>query len=179
MNFVNIKNAPTFNRLVFAVLFLLSHVASALEIDFSKRAKDIERLKSEIRAPASDMAVQIQESVPNLSSLTYSFTEPAAEIVMIETADGFIPSSISLKQGQSYKIHIVNINADKKNLSFVLDAFSQHHAIYFNQPQKIELSPKVEGVFDFECPETGHKGQFVVVPAKPHSLPARSTASQN
>ncbi|MCJ8276014.1 MAG: cupredoxin domain-containing protein, partial [Bdellovibrionales bacterium] len=87
---------------------------------------------------------------------------PMQDLVIINTKDGWRPQNIQLKRNQRYKVHVVNVNKDKKNLSFMMDDFSQHHGTYFGEEVVFMIEPRREGLFDFQCPETGHKGQMVV-----------------
>jgi cupin superfamily acireductone dioxygenase involved in methionine salvage len=66
------------------------------------------------------------------------------------------------KRGQRYRMHVVNVNESKKNLSFMMDAFSEHHGTYFGKEVVFEIEPRKEGLFTFHCPETQERGQIVV-----------------
>jgi hypothetical protein len=84
------------------------------------------------------------------------------EFVILNTSKGFIPSNVRLRKGLHYTVHIVNVNEDKKNISFMLDAFQQHHATYFGKIKSFDLDPNKEGIFEFQCPETATQGRIVV-----------------
>ena len=97
----------------------------------------------------------------------------AQEIVLLNTDKGFVPASIRVKRGQSYKINVVNVNEQEKNVSFVLDSFSEHHATYYGKIKTFVIKPQKEGVFRFVSPETGAQGKLVVYPEGPENrLPA-------
>ena len=113
------------------------------------------------------------------SSLTSAF-ENSVDVVVMNTVEGFVPSKISLRKGRTYRLHIANLNEKEKNTSFLLDAFSIHQGVYFGSKKTFNLSPKVEGVFSFVCPETAAQGQVVVVSDEsPGSLKMRSPAQKN
>src|SRR5262249_10200229 len=99
-----------------------------------------------------------------LSSL-FDSSEPVQEMVILNTDRGFVPSTVRVRQGGSYRIHVVNVNEREKNVSFVLDAFSEHHATYFGKIKSFEIHPKRNGVFRFISPETSAQGRLVVFPA--------------
>jgi len=59
---------------------------------------------------------------------------------------------------------VVNVNEKNKNVSFLLDAFSEHHATYYGDIKKIHIEPQKKGVYTFQSPETSAQGKLVVVP---------------
>jgi hypothetical protein len=56
----------------------------------------------------------------------------------------------------------VNVNEKEKNVSFILDGFSEHHATYYGKIKSFRLEPKKEGVYSFQSPETSAEGKLVV-----------------
>ena len=98
------------------------------------------------------------------------------EIVILNTEKGFVPNAVRLRVGARYQLHIVNINEKDKNVSFMLDAFSEHHGTFYGQVKTITIEPKKEGVFSYQCPETAVEGKLVIFSApgaavrKPASL---------
>ncbi|MBK8204637.1 MAG: cupredoxin domain-containing protein [Bdellovibrionales bacterium] len=88
--------------------------------------------------------------------------EGVQEIVILNTEGGFIPNTVRVREGESYKIHVVNVNEKEKNVSFVMDSFSEHHATYFGKMRSFVMSPKKEGIYSFVCPETSAQGRVVV-----------------
>ena len=95
--------------------------------------------------------------------------EATLETVILNTERGFIPNSINMRVGGRYLLHIVNVNEKQKNVSFVLDAFSEHHGTYYGKITTLTLEPKKEGVYSFQCPETAFEGKLVIIPG-PSSL---------
>lgn len=89
--------------------------------------------------------------------------EPTNQIVILNTETGFVPAKVRVKKGESYKVHIVNINMREKNVSFIMDSFTQSHNTVFAQSKTFTIEPQVEGVYSYQCPETGVQGQLVVV----------------
>ncbi len=141
--------------------------AHAWEIDFSRRTQnetkhptDVEPLKIS-RSPASAPAAP-QKSPPKLLEDVFKSSEPVQDIVILNTEKGFIPETIRLKKDGRYKITLVNVNEKEKNVSFILDAFSESHATYFGQTKSFEVMPKTDGIFSFICPETEAKGRMVI-----------------
>lgn len=99
------------------------------------------------------------------------------EFVILNTGHGFVPSNVRIHKGLHYVVHVVNVNEDKKNVSFMLDAFNQHAATYFGQIRSFNLDPDKEGVFDFQCPETNSTGKLIVFGQG--MAPARLPSSQS
>lgn len=157
MSFVNSKIAKNFTRIAASIL-LMASTAQAWEVDFSRRQVDFNSVKNEDRLPASvreDKAVNILEQV-------FDSVEPAQDIVIMNTDKGFVPETVRLKKGNSYRIHVVNVNGKEKNVSFILDAFSQHHNTVFGEQKTFNVSPKTDGIFSYQCPETAVQGKFII-----------------
>lgn len=89
--------------------------------------------------------------------------EPSQEIVILNTESGFIPEKIRVKKGVAYKVHVVNLNMKEKNVSFLMDSFGQSHNTVYGLKKTFNIEPQVEGVYSYQCPETGWQGQVVVV----------------
>ena len=128
----------------------------AWQVDFSRRNKELKTM----RLPAS-IVDEVQKK-QDVTTNYFEATEPTQEIVIMNTEKGFVPETIRLKKGQNYKIHIVNVNEKEKNTSFILDAFSEHHATYFGQQKTFTVSPKADGIYSFQCPETSVQGKVIV-----------------
>jgi len=154
--------------LFLAVSFM--HVSvKAWEVDMSRRSSDLQKMKK-----SGPTIVDMNNSQTEKSMFSGIFTalDPAQEIVILNTEKGFVPETLRLKAGQSYKIHVVNVNENAKNVSFVFDAFSEHHGTFFGQPKTFVISPKIEGIFSFQCPETAKQGRVVVAPVAETRRPA-------
>lgn len=156
MSFVNIKIVQNCTKI--ALVFLVTSSAFAWEVDFSRRQVDFSRVENEDRLPAS---IQEDQSAGPLARV-FEAVEPSQDIVIMNTDKGFIPETIHLKKGNSYRIHVVNVNSKEKNISFVLDAFSEHHNTVFGEQKTFSVSPKMDGIFSYQCPETAVQGKFIV-----------------
>jgi hypothetical protein len=88
--------------------------------------------------------------------------EPLQEMVVLNTEKGFVPTTLRVRKGGRYMIHVVNVNEKEKNVSFILDGFSEHHATYYGKIKSFRLEPKKEGVYSFQSPETSAEGKLVV-----------------
>lgn len=167
MNSANSKSAKSFTR--FAVVFVLTLFSAsgrAWEIDLSRRQVDFARTSDNDRLPAS-----VKESEPaGLIEKALESSEPQQDIVIINTENGFVPSNVYFRKGGNYKVHVVNVNAKQKNVSFVFDAFSEHHNTLYGQVKTFTVTPKTDGIFTFQCPETAMQGRAVV--AAPDRKPA-------
>ena len=84
--------------------------------------------------------------------------EPSNEIVIINTEKGFVPDRVHVKKGEAYKVHVVNINMREKNVSFIMDSFTQSHNTVFATEKVFVIEPQVEGIYSYQCPETGVQG---------------------
>ncbi len=149
-------------------------------VDFSRRGQQTrsadlrESASPESREPASSDFNPVVE--PPKSGFFESLFEPSQisqEIVVLNTDKGFVPSTIRVKKGLSYQIHVVNVNEKEKNVSFVLDSFSEHHATFYGKIKTFVIKPQKEGVFKFVSPETSAQGKLVVFPGGPENrIPA-------
>ena len=105
------------------------------------------------------------EDQKGLVDMIFDSSEPLQEIVILSTEKGFVPNTIRVRKGSKYTIHVVNVNEKEKNISFVLDAFSEHHATYFGKIKSFHLEPKKEGIYSFQSPETSAEGRLIVFAA--------------
>lgn len=169
---------------LFALFYLIQvKVHADWSIDLSRRQVDFQKVEN-TRMPSSTVSVDPQkvaapdnESSDIIAALknVVSSVEPSKEIVIVQTEEGFVPQTINLQKDQSYKIHVVNLNAKEKNVSFLMDSFSQSHNTVYGHMRTFNISPKVEGVFSYQSPETGAAGTVVVVADKK----TRKTASND
>jgi hypothetical protein len=95
--------------------------------------------------------------------------EPTQDIVILNTERGFVPNTIRVRKDGRYMVHIVNVNEKEKNVSFILDGFSEHHATFFGKVKSFRLEPRREGVFSFMSPETAVEGKFIVFSSGPQA----------
>ena len=142
-------------------------VATPLVESHSPAATD---LVEELNPPptlrdGSDPAAANSFKSPGLIDQIFRPEGAASEIVLLNTERGFVPSTIRVKKGVAYDIHVVNVNDKEKNVSFVLDSFSEHHATYYGKVKTFTIRPAQEGVFRFVSPETSAQGKLVVFPA--------------
>ncbi len=125
-----------------------------------------------------DHEVQNQRANPNaaetdkgLFDVLFESGEPLQELVILNTEKGFLPSTIRMRKGAKYLIHVVNVNEKEKNISFVLDAFSEHHSTFYGKVKSFRVEPKKEGVYSYQCPETSVEGRVVVYASGGSSVP--------
>lgn len=177
------------NQLIATCLFVLGTAANCAwadwTFDFSRRTKaGANSASGSASMPAEDSSaadptmnqmnqmnqvnqVSHEEGDRSIFSRIFSSTsdEPAQEIVIMQTELGFVPKKVQVRQGFTYKISIVNVNEKERNVSFVLDAFSEHHATYYGKIKSFIIHPQQDGVFSYQSPETAFQGQLVVVPS--------------
>lgn len=147
------KTSFTLKWALFCLTFFGHVQVKAWEVDFSRRTKELQTM----RLPAS-----IVDQVPKSSKKMPVAVTAERDIVVMQTETGFVPNVINLKVGESYTFHIVNVNPKAKNASFMLDAFSENHAIYFGTTRTFDVRPKAAGKFKFQSPEPGYYGEINV-----------------
>jgi hypothetical protein len=167
---INLSISRLLRPTLFVMTFLGQVTVHAWDVDLSRRQSE---LSAELNRGPSSINMSNPEEKPSLAmkGLLQSL-DPVSEVVILNTTEGFVPESIRLKKGKSYRVHVVNVNDKQKNSSFVVDAFSEHHGTYFGQPKSFDVSPKVEGIFSFQCPETAKQGRFIIVPETEGRKPA-------
>lgn len=149
--------------------FIQVKVHADWKIDLSRRQTDFTRIENQ-RMPAAtnmpDMGSSSQKDAEIFEALkkVVNPVEPSQEIVILQTENGFVPSMIHLKRHDVYKIHVVNLNSKEKNVSFMMDAFSQTHNTVYGTIKSFTINPRIEGVYSFQSPETGAMGKVVIVP---------------
>lgn len=166
-----------FNTTLLAVLLALFFIRTvdAIEIDMSRRIKQ----KPPTPDPVSDVTVKKKPALSDfVKTIKREKVVDRQEVVILNTGKGFVPASVPLRKGVHYLVHLVNVNKDSKNVSFMLDAFDQHHSTYFGEIKSFPLDPDKEGVFEFQCPETSAEGRMVVYGPVAPPAPERSTAGE-
>jgi len=141
--------------LILTVLSCLSFNAVAeWKIDMTRRQKDLKQMDMD--------QMEADRKGQNPIEQVFEKEAPKEEVVIANTDKGFIPSVVRLKKDQIYKISVVNVNKNKKNVSFMLDAFAEHHGTYFGDVVTFTVKPEKEGLFQFFCPEAEFIGKVLV-----------------
>lgn len=123
-------------------------------IDLSRRQKDLERLDRD--------ALLAKEKKQNPIDQVLENEQPKEEVVIANTDKGFVPNMIRLKKDQTYQVTVVNVNKARKNVSFMLDAFQEHHGTFFGDVVTFTVRPQKEGLFSYYCPEAEYTGKVLV-----------------
>jgi hypothetical protein len=135
---------------ILVLIFFDSRSLNAIEIDLSNRSiNSIEKKNFG------------QEGV--LEQMLTSIADQVQPIVILNMEKEFVPNTVRLKRNGNYRFYVANVNEKNKNVAFVLDAFNQNHGTYFGQVKVFDVKPKVNGLFTFNCPETGIQGKIVVI----------------
>ena len=178
MNSVNFKTVKKytstfFRGFIFAFCFFaqIKVHAQLIKASDNKDAITAPRSESKVVAPTQDLiakpgeatAKQKDEEILKAIRKAVQPVEPTNQIVILNTEKGFVPDKIRVKKGESYKVHIVNINMREKNISFIMDSFTQSHNTVFAAEKTFNIEPQVEGIYSYQCPETGIQGQLIVV----------------
>ena len=124
--------------------------------------------------PKTNSETQSSFEVVEAIKRAVSPIEAAKDIVIVQTETGFVPESINLQKIQVYQIHIVNLNHKEKNVSFLMDSFSQSHNTVYGNIKSFKINPNIEGVFSYQSPETGAAGTVVVVADKVRKVASES-----
>ena len=167
---------PTITRAkLFTSIALLTFVSVAgqaeWKVDLSRRQQQTRT--EDLRSPASTDQQPVQAPEPSFVESLFQTGDVEQEIVVLNTDKGFVPKVIQVKKGRTYQIHVVNVNEKEKNISFVLDSFSEHHSTYYGKLKTFTIRPVKEGVYKFVSPETAAQGKLVVYPDAPSQrLPA-------
>lgn len=146
--------------MVFALVFFMNIKLKAWEIDFSKRQTDFHSVQ-DMRVPASTNPAA--EETVDMIAASLQPVEPSQEIVIMQTPQGFVPEKVQLTKGVTYRFHVVNLDPQFKNSSFLLDAFSQTHNTVYGKPKTFVVTPRAEGLFSYQSPESARQGQVVIV----------------
>ena len=123
-----------------------------------------------------DAPVARAKSESNFIERVFDAGEPSQDIVILNTERGFVPNTIRIRKDAKYTVHVVNVNEKEKNVSFILDGFSEHHATFFGKVKTFKLEPRKEGVYSFLSPETAVEGRFIVFSAGPPTIRVPATA---
>lgn len=162
--------------ILFSLFYLIQvKVHADWQIDMSRRQVDFQRVQN-TRMPATQVALEapvngetkegsVSEVVEAIKRAVTP-VQPSKDIVIVQTETGFVPETINLQKGQVYQIHVVNLNQKEKNVSFLMDSFSQSHNTVYGNMRSFKINPNVEGVFSYQSPETGASGTVVVIADK-------------
>lgn len=158
MNSVNSKTVKLFIKIV--LFILVGAQAQSWDVDMSRRKLDFDRISDQNRLPASEQTFvppvfNVEELMPT--------SQPTQDIVILNTDKGFVPEKVVVRKGDAYRIHLVNVHSEKKNISFILDDFAESHNTPFAKEKQFELKPKKSGEFSFHCPETSYQGRLIVI----------------
>ncbi len=184
---------------VIAVLLILitSDIAQAeWTLDLSRRTQQMRKQElnrnyngdAESRSPSSvrtwdgeepssvSPAIQSAKTETSFLERVLDPGEPSQDIVILNTERGFVPNTIRVRKDGRYTVHVVNVNEKEKNVSFILDGFSEHHATFFGKVKTFKFEPRKEGVFSFLSPETAVEGRFIVFSPGPPTVRVPATA---
>ena len=179
MNSVNFKTVKSFTKnftrgFLFAFFFFVQvkvhaqTTASAADITApTTETKVITPTSAVIVKPSEMSDKQKNEELISAIRKAVQPVEPTQEIVILNTESGFIPEKLRVKKGEAYKVHIVNLNMREKNVSFLMDSFTQSHNTIFGIKKSFNIEPQVEGIYSYQCPETGIQGQLIVLKEDP------------
>lgn len=145
-------------KIIVLLIGMIIHLPATAgwDVDFSRRTKELRQKDYQVPHTAKK-ETSVFEHI-------FKSSEPVQEVVLLNTERGFVPAALNIKQGGTYKVHVVNVNKKAKNVSFIMNAFSEHHATYYGKVKSFVIQPKKDGVYTFQCPETSAQGRLVVVP---------------
>lgn len=120
---------------------------------------------------AADNALSVPTTESSFLDKVLQAGTPVQDVIILHTAKGFVPNVLRVRKDGRYRFHVVNVNAQEKNVSFILDGFSENHATAFGQPKSFLVEPKRQGAYSFMSPETGIEGQMIVIGSEPIEPP--------
>ncbi len=181
--------------IVLAIIFAGLPAFAGWTIDFSRRESQMRswvsdsNLNNSQTSQGQDESMAQNASGANFLDGVVDTTLPTQDIVILNTDQGFIPSKVRVREGQQYRIVVVNVNKKERNASFIMDAFNEHDATFYGKLKSFYIHPKKDGVYSYESPETSMQGELIVYPANsnpqmspthlvPISLDARAPASE-
>ncbi len=173
MNLQISTRAIVCTKIALIVLFTAS-TSMAWDIDLSRRRKSVTKKEAEPTIQTQSSSESKGAELGFLETILPAGAS-AQEVVILSTETGFVPKTVRLKKDTPYTVYVVNVNEKEKNVSFILDSFSEHHGTYFGKIKKFEINPKKEGIYSFMCPETSAEGRMVVYIG---DAPARGLSSQ-
>jgi hypothetical protein len=150
------------------LLFTTTAAHAGWKVDLSRRQKASR--EQEIKQEAVKSSSPQEEK--SFFNSVFSNEEPVQEVVILNTEKGFVPSTVRMKKDGKYLVHVVNVNEKEKNVSFVLDGFSEHHATFYGKVRSFRVEPKREGIYSFQSPETSIEGRLIVVNPSGASAPS-------
>ena len=175
------KRVLLFVYAILAGMLLVAETARAeWTVDFSRRTRRSREADMKVndaatqygeRAPASAARMSAPDSdatdarepaKKGIFDVLFDAGEPVQDIVIMHTDRGFVPATVRVRKNGRYRIHVVNVNEKEKNVSFILDGFSEHHATYYGKIKTFNLEPKKEGSYSFQSPETSTEGKMIV-----------------
>lgn len=166
-------STPIFTRAMKCIsvlsLFLPLTALADWKLDLSRRQDFMSKptQMGAINSISTEPSIESENSSGSMNMIDRVFesTLPTQDIVIINTEQGFIPTIVRVKEGARYRLVIVNVNEKARNVSFVMDSFSEHHATFYGKAKSFYINPKKEGVYTFISPETSAQGRLVVYPA--------------
>lgn len=166
--FIHVKKfiRPLKRVLVLAFMLFCVPMHAGWDVDFSRRSQGQSAAPMSIDATEKLGPSAVPVAEKNIFDRVFDSVVPTQDVVILHTEQGFIPSTVRVKEGAQYRIYVVNVNEKARNVSFVLDSFSEHHATFYGQIKSFYIQPKKDGVFTFISPETSAQGRLVVHPAK-------------
>ena len=140
--------------MILAILLTVTTAHAEWKVDFSRRQQDLVdmEMKKEV----------YKKEKKSFLNMVLDRESPIQDLVIIHKNKKFYPENVQIRTNQRYRVHVVNVDKENKNVSFMLDAFSQHHGTFFGEDKDFIIEPRREGMFQFQCPETSAKGNMVV-----------------
>lgn len=167
---------------LFSLFFFMQvKVHADWNVDLSRRQTDFTRIENQRMPATTNMdtnATKNDADILEALKKVVNPVEPSQEIVILQTEKGFVPEMIHLKKNDVYKVHVVNLNLKEKNISFVMDAFSQTHNTVYGLIKTFTIQPKIEGVYSFQSPETGFLGKVVITPDTVRKIASEKSPEQ-
>lgn len=155
--------------MVALAIFLPAAAHAQWKVDLSRRQNVLR--KQDLSTNREPGSVEVESDRRGLIGDLFD-KEPVQELVVLNTEKGFLPATLRMRKGGKYTVHVVNVNDKEKNVSFVLDSFSEHHSTFYGKVKTFQIEPKREGVYSYQCPETSFEGKVIVFSPPGGTAPA-------
>lgn len=140
--------------IVFSIVFVAASAHAEWKVDFSRRQQNLVDMETKKQI--------YKKEKKTFLDMVLDREAPIQDLVILHKDKQFYPANVQVKTNRRYRVHVVNVDKENKNVSFMLDAYSQHHGTFFGEDKSFVIETRKEGMFQFQCPETAAKGHLVV-----------------
>jgi len=122
MSMLNFQSVPksTNSFLHRSILVSVFFLASTAKVEIQAiETKNAPRVPTQNKVEHSELPPSQRFSTRDL----FQVSQPSKEIVLLHTANGFVPRQLVLDTSHTFELTIVNVNTSTKTASFFIDEF--------------------------------------------------------